>query len=510
MAAPGLASVGITLGMAKGFLGGDARLSSDALLSEPLAGVSTDSRTIAQGELFVALEGPNFDGNLYAGKALSKGAMAALVSRERRARLLAEGVPEERLIFVGDTLGALGALARGVRLVLGAKVAAITGSVAKTTVKELAALILRTWLGDDRVLWTQGNLNNEVGLPLTLLSAQSSHTHAVLELGANDFGEIGRLAGIARPDVALITKVAPAHLMNFKDLEGVARAKGELFRALDRGALAVVNLSDPLIAREAESFRGNVVSFGREADGASYHARAQTTGNGTANGTKNGKAKGPKRGGPESQEVLAPNPIEILGPGLPEGGLKVALPLPGAQGRENALAAAALAMAMGADPISVKAGLEKASPPPGRGRIIRDPSKGVFLLDESYNANPESMRSALGLARSLGLGSLHVILGPMLELGDQTEEEHRRLGLELANIPAETVALVGEHSGIVMEAALSGGLPRERAKRFDDPLEALAFAMGRAKRGDLLLVKGSHSAGLAGIAREFQRNIDAV
>jgi UDP-N-acetylmuramoyl-tripeptide--D-alanyl-D-alanine ligase len=508
----------------------------DLPLGKPLLGISTDTRTIKEGELFIALKGGNFDADLYVDEALKKGAAAVVagpgylnVSQQgsRGATQLAPGdaskesqgatqlVPGDALkqsqgdplkgshgdatnaqrvgqvFIVPDTLAALGELAGYLRRRLDLKVAAVTGSVGKTTVKELLASIFTARFGSERVLYTQGNFNNLVGLPLTLFRATKMTTHAVLELGANEFGEIERLTQISDPDVALITKVAPAHLMNFNDLPGVAKAKGELFRGLRKDAVAVVNVSDRYVKEEARAHRGNIVTFGRPEDDPQYYLKDIIGYRETHDGTKR-------------------NMIWVHGPGLPHNGLRVGLKLLGAHSRQNALAAVAAAMAGGVDPESIVRGLEETPPPPGRGVLLEDGESGVFMLDDSYNANPSSMRAAINLARELGFPRVSAIVGAMMELGADAPREHRKLGESLAKLPLNALAIVGEHSEDVRDGAIGGGADKGRIGLFDDPLEAYEFVRGLSLTGDLILVKGSHSTGLSAIAREFSRKNHAL
>ncbi|MDR2199040.1 MAG: UDP-N-acetylmuramoyl-tripeptide--D-alanyl-D-alanine ligase [Deltaproteobacteria bacterium] len=475
----------LKLGDYLGFLETPAAFPSASLLETEILKVATDSRTIKGGELFVALKGRNFDGNRFAGDALAKGARAALAEEGSRELFQGADVGEfrGRVAFVPDGLKALGDLARGIKRLYRLETAAVTGSVGKTTVKELLKNILVSQHGRERVLATAGNFNNLVGLPLTLLGASAENTVAVLEMGANSFGEIARLTEIAEPEVGLVTRAMKAHLQGFGDLEGVARAKGELFRNLKREAQAVVNFSDPLVKREGMKFPGNIMSFGRREDGAGYHIQ---------------RAEERDFGGRFPGGCV----LVIKGPAFPEG-IEVEFRLPGRHNRENALAAAAAAAAMGVDGEHVKKGLEESLPIEGRGRIHRAKELEAYILDDSYNANPGSMTAALELLGTLSRGRRGAVIGTMLELGGNAANEHYNLGLNLAKSGLSYLGLVGEHSEDVKRGALQGGMDPDVVSVLKDAGEAVDFIRGRAGRGDLILLKGSHSTGISRAARAF-------
>jgi len=349
-------------------------------------GVSTDSRTLEAGALFFALQGPNFDGHEFLEVALQQGASAAAVSRQCRT-----GLP---LLEVRNTRLALGSLAAHWRSRFSIPVVAITGSNGKTTVRAMVEAILKRC---GQTLSTRGNLNNDIGLPLTLARLGAGDEFAVLEMGANHPGEIKYLGSIAQPDIAVITNAAPAHLEGFGDIEGVAKAKGELFTDLARDAVAVINADDefaPLLRELAGHCR--MVEFGLTA-GAAVHA----------------DWKGDTHG----------SDLRLV---TGQGEAEVHLSLPGKHNVMNALAACAAAQAAGAGLDAVRAGLESMSPVAGRLNILQLPDN-ITLIDDTYNANPESLQVALDVLAQAE-GESWLVLGDMGELGAGTIAMHRNAG----------------------------------------------------------------------------------
>ncbi|GHV56284.1 UDP-N-acetylmuramoyl-tripeptide--D-alanyl-D-alanine ligase [Deltaproteobacteria bacterium] len=430
-----------------------------ALADRPVAGLSTDSRTVGPGEVFVALAGARFDGHDHAASALARGALAVVAHR------VLPGEAGRKSILVPDTLAALGDLAGSLRRRRRLKVVAITGSNGKTTSKELTASILR--LVDRHLLATAGNFNNLVGLPLTLFRLKAQTRLAVLEMGMSGYGEIARLTRIAEPEVALITSVGPAHLEFFGTVGRVARAKGELYAGLKSDALAVVDDDEPLLRREARRFAGNHLYFGST-------PRAQV---------RLGRAR---------PRALAGQSLTLYGPGA-EKGRRVELRLLGAHNARNALAAAAAALAAGADWDQIQQGLEAVESVPGRLKAFRTRT-GLWVLDDSYNANPASLAAGLAVLGGLKVrGGRGAILGDMLELGPQEAALHRRIGRLAAELRLDFLALVGPLSRAVAAAARRAGLPREAVREFAAPAEAAAWVARSRPRGTAVLVKGSRA-----------------
>lgn len=350
-----------------------------------LEGVSTDTRSLQAGQLFVALHGPHFDGHDYLAEAKAKGAAACMVEKP---------VANCPALIVGDTRIALGQLAKAWRRNFAMPLVAVTGSNGKTTVKEMLASIF-VQQGD--VLATRGNLNNDIGVPLTLLDLDSNHSSAVVEMGANHAGEIAYLTTLAEPNVAVITNAASAHLEGFGTLEGVANAKGEILQGLKDDGTAIINADDEY----ASLWRGlakdkKVLSFGLQ-NPADITARWQAGDRGSQ--------------------------IHVT---TPEGKVKLHLALLGEHNVMNALAAIAAAQATGVTLKTIKAGLEAMQPVAGRLQL-KAGIHGSRIIDDTYNANPASLAAAIEVLT--GFGGKHIlVLGDMGELGDETKTLHAEAG----------------------------------------------------------------------------------
>jgi UDP-N-acetylmuramoyl-tripeptide--D-alanyl-D-alanine ligase len=416
-----------------------------------LASVSIDSRTLEPGALFVAIRGERFDGHDFLAEARARGAAAALVERELHAPA---GLP---LVRVADTTRALAELARHARRAVALPLVAITGSVGKTTTKDMAAELLAV---RGRVLKTEGNLNNRYGLPLTLLRLSSEHAAAVVELGMSAAGELRELTAIAEPDVAVITRVAPAHLEFFDSLEAVADAKAEILEGLRPGGAAVLNGDDPQLVRVGERFRGRVVWFGHDRRFAVSAERWRGTGFGMR------------------------FDLRVLGRAF-----DVALPLAGPHFAENFLAAAAAAHALGVDPEAMVEAATRMRPARHRGELRRL-GEGVIVLDESYNSSPAALEAAVvALTLVPGLRRIAVV-GDMLELGPSGPELHREAGRALAG-RVDIVVGIGPLAREILEGARRAGLPAERLSHFEDAAGATAAVASLVAPGDAVLVKAS-------------------
>jgi UDP-N-acetylmuramoyl-tripeptide--D-alanyl-D-alanine ligase len=430
---------------------------------ERVVGVSTDTRAIAAGSLFVALRGERFDGHAFLAEAARGGAAAALVSDAAVARGSEEPAALPRLL-VPDTLAGLGAVARHHRRRFDLPVVGVTGSNGKTTTREMVAAILET---RGPVLKTEGNLNNEVGVPLTLLKLGPEHRAAVIELGMNHAGEIARLTAMAGPQVGVVTNAAAAHLEGLGSVDGVADAKAELYQGLPPGGVAVANADDPRMLKRAQASGRRLLTFaaGRQ-----------------------------RRGDVVVLELLTQDATGLrflLGVGNRE--LDVALPLVGAHNAANAAAAACAAIALGCTDREIVRGLAAVAPVGRRLRLARLPS-GALLVDDCYNANPLSMGAALRtlaeLARSEG-GRPVAVLGDMLELGPEEEVLHRQVGAEAAAAGVARLLCFGPRSRATVEGAVAAGLAPGSTFHTED-IEALgAQAMAGLSAGDVLLVKGS-------------------
>ncbi|MCB2185974.1 MAG: UDP-N-acetylmuramoyl-tripeptide--D-alanyl-D-alanine ligase [Deltaproteobacteria bacterium] len=420
-------------------------------------GVSTDSRQVAPGQLFVALAGPNFDGHDYVAQSLAGGAAAAVV---RRGFTWPEN-PAACLFQVDDPLLALGDLAAAWRRGFQAPLVGLTGSNGKTTTKEMLAAILGR---GGEILKNHGNFNNLIGLPLTLLQLASRHTASVLEMGMNAPGEIARLTQIAQPDVGLVTNVGPAHLGPLGSMEAVARAKGELYEGLAPGATAVVNLDDPFLAPWAGRLSQRVVSFGLT------NPKAQVQGHDLS-----------QLGGRSAFTL-----------GLPgEDRRRVRLATPGRHNVANALAAAAAAWALGRPADEISAGLEEFTPVKGRLNLVWSVG-GPLLVDDTYNANPASVAGGVEALKGVAAGRrLGLILGDMLELGEFAPRLHREAGRGAVEAGCQAVLALGPLAGEVAAGAREAGLPPERARACGNREELRLAAVEILDAGWAVLVKGS-------------------
>jgi len=414
-------------------------------------GVSIDSRTLKLGELFVAITGPRFDGHQFVAEVAAKGAAAAVVHHD---------VPQAGalpLVRVADTTRALADLARHVRRATTIPVVAITGSMGKTTTKEITAAMLAS---RGPVLKTEGNFNNQYGLPLSLLRLRPEHTAAVLELGMSAAGELRALSAIAEPDVAVITNVAPVHLEFFSSLDAIAAAKAEVLEGLRREGCAVLNADDPRVRRSGEAHGGRVVWFGRDrrCDVSAENWR------GTAFGMR----------------------FDLVIEGR---SVDVALPLPGPHYVMDFLAAAGVAHSLGLAPEAMAEAATQVRPAPHRGQVLRLRG-GVTLIDDAYNASPEAVRAALVALGMAGGKRQVVFLGDMLELGPSGPELHREVGRAVGQ-QAQLLVAVGAQGGALVEGARSAGLGAEAAREFADSAAAAAAAPSLVAPGDAVLVKGS-------------------
>ena len=419
-------------------------------------GVSTDSRTTSRGALFVAVRGPRFDGHDFIGDARRRGAAA----------FLGERVPGDSIPFIlaRDSVRALGDLAATWRnrfrdlLLVG-----ITGSNGKTTVKEMAAAIFRT---SGPVSATRGNLNNEIGVPLTLCDFDAGHRAAVVELGANHRGEIAALTTLVRPSVGVVTQCAPAHLEGFGSIEGVARAKGELLEHLPDDAAAVVNADDPYAGlwRELAQPR-RCISFGAGAD-ADVQVRAASGAGG-----------------------------RLVSLGTPVGEVTIDLALPGAHNALNAGAAAAAAIATGASLDAIRDGLATVRPAKGRLESKRGP-RGAEIIDDTYNANPVSLQAGL-LVLAEKPAPRWLVLGDMAELGPDGASLHAEAGRRARRHGVERMLAVGDLS-VEAARAFGGG-----ATHFEDWTALVERLREELPGGAAVLVKGSRSMAM-------ERVVDAI
>jgi UDP-N-acetylmuramoyl-tripeptide--D-alanyl-D-alanine ligase len=436
-------------------------------------GVSTDSRTLRRGDLFVALSGERFDGGEFVGSAKEKGAVAALIQHAAVAAALSAGIP---LIRVEDTRLGLGQLAQHWRSRFALPVIGVTGSNGKTTVKEMIASILRQAANGtvesgaqaDPVLATEGNLNNDIGVPQMLLRLRQQHRYAVIEMGMNHIGEIAYLTRLAKPGVALITNAGAAHIEGLGSVEAVARAKAEIFSGLDQHGTAVINADDRYapLWRECAGTRA-IVDFG-------LREKARV-----------------------SAEYQAERLINRIRLKLPDGEVELRLQAPGVHNVYNALAAAAAATALGIGKETIAAGLEGFRGV--QGRLQKKPGlHHALLIDDTYNANPESVRAALAVLAATA-GKKILVLGDMGELGTSAVDLHRAIGRDARNAGLDQLLTFGELSAYAAEAFGKG------ARHFNTIDELLEVTESLLADDVTLLVKGSRFMRMERVVRQLEQ-----
>jgi UDP-N-acetylmuramoyl-tripeptide--D-alanyl-D-alanine ligase len=432
-------------------------------LAVPVTGVSIDSRSIGVGEAFFAIKGHRLDGHAYLGEAAGRGAACLVVHA-----LPDELPPNVPLVLVQETTKALGRLAAWHRGRFSIPVVAVTGSNGKTTTKELIAAVLGTrW----NTLKPAGSFNNQWGLPLTLLGLGPEHGALVVELGTNQPGEIAELAALAAPTVGVVTVVAAVHTEFLGSIEGVREEKAGLVRALRADGVAVLNADDPRVASMARATRARVVTFG------------------TAAGDV--RAVGDVVDGADGLVLT----LEHAGR---RETLKLALS--GRHNVINALAAAGAGVALGMSLDQIAAGLATARP--AKGRCVWRTAGEVLILDDTYNANPDSVRAALDTAKTHRAGArLVAVLGDMLELGDIADAAHREVGRYAVASGVDVIVGFGRHAREILDAARAEGIGEtQHTETFED---TVAFLLKKLAPGDLVLVKGSRGM-------RMERIVDAL
>jgi UDP-N-acetylmuramoyl-tripeptide--D-alanyl-D-alanine ligase len=430
-----------------------------------LAGVSIDSRTVQPGELFLAIRGPRHDGHGFVAGALAGGAAAGVVARER----WSEYAPEiqARLFAADDTLTALHRLASRACEIWrkarpGRLIGGVAGSIGKTTTKEILAALVGSRF---RVLKTQGNLNNEYGVPLTLLRLDEEFDAAVVEMGMSHVGELARLAQIASPDVGVVTRVAIEHLEFFASLDEIALAERELIENLAwPNATAVLNADDERVARFAEVAKGRVITFGANPR-ADFRAEAI------------------------EERGLEGSAFDFVSR---RGRVRLELPLVGRHNVMNALAALATASAWGIGADEAKKVFPSLVPADKRGEVARF-EDGFTVINDSYNSSPSALNAMTELLASTpGHRRRILAAGEMLELGDSSPDLHRECGRAAARLrKIDWIFGVRGHAAEFVRAAVDAGHPAEQAQFFEDSEEAARFLAKFVTRGDLLLLKGS-------------------
>ncbi|WP_380182019.1 UDP-N-acetylmuramoyl-tripeptide--D-alanyl-D-alanine ligase [Kalamiella sp. sgz302252] len=422
--------------------------------------VTTDTRKVSAGCLFIALKGERFDAHDMVGDAIAAGSAALLVSKH-----LPVAVPQ---VVVKETRLALGQLAGWVRQQSTARVVALTGSSGKTSVKEMTAAILRQC---GETLYTAGNLNNDIGVPLTLLRLTAEHQYAVIELGANHQGEIAYTTALARPETALVNNLAAAHLEGFGSLAGVAKAKGEIFQGLPDSGTAILNADSNDLPNWQPMLAGKRV----------WRFSPQ----------------------PQAESEFSASEVRITSEGTqflmktPAGEIAVLLPLPGRHNIANALAAAALALSVGASLETVQQGLSQLKAVPGRLFPVRL-AENKLLLDDSYNANVGSMTAAAQVLAEMP-GYRVMVVGDMAELGEEAEACHREVGEAARRAGVDKVLSVGTLSRVISEASGAG-------EHFTDKVAATARLQELLADHAVItvLVKGSRSAAMEQVVQSLQ------
>ena len=427
-------------------------------------GITIDSRTLQPGELFFCIRGERFDGHDFLPEVLSKEAAGIVLSRKEKLPQAGNLDPERApfIIQVEDTVSALQDYAHHHRKRFDPQVVAVTGTNGKSSTKEMMAAISEIRF---KTLKSQGNFNNHIGLPLTLFNLEAQHETAVLEMGMSALGEIRRLAEIAEPDIGIITNISEAHLVQLKNVKQVQVAKGELFQALSRNATAIVNADDPLVLELAQSLRSNVITYGinNSADIRAREIRA--------------------RGNNGYDLTLRLFDINA----------SLFLPHQGRFNIYNALAAIAAGHSLGIEAEAMNTGLQNSRLPRQRMEFIKH--KGLTLINDTYNANPRSMKEALGFLTELETeGRRFFVIGDMLELGDIAESAHRQLGQESADQGIDYLITIGSLSQIAAKEALASGMQKERVMACHDQQEAAEFLKTLAQTGDCLLFKGSRGS----------------
>ena len=443
-------------------------------IEQQFAGIGIDSRSIGPEDLFVAIVGDVHDGHQFCETVIEQGIRGMVVARENLSKLPLPAWENQQItcIAVSDTTRALGDIAAFNLKRSGARVIAITGSNGKTTTRKFTASVVGQKY---KTLATSGNLNNAIGLPLTMLRLTPEHEWAVLELGTNHPGEIAYLARLCEPEIGIITNIAPAHLEGLGSLDGVMRAKGELLDELIEGGRAVLNADDPRLQQLADECVYPVVLFGTEV-------------------------------GAVVQATNIKESIDGVGfvLGIEDQLIAVNIQIPGRFMVTNALAAAAAGHLLGLPLEAIKNGLEQVTAEGGRMAVIRT-ARGINIIDDAYNANPASMQAAFGALDSLRGGQRSVlVLGDMLELGQDAIEWHRQTGASAARSGATRIYFAGEHAP---EAAEAARMENRAAKDIQTGTKAeiIADLKNWLRPGDWVLIKGSRSMRMDKIVSELKK-----
>lgn len=456
-----------------------------------ISGVSTDSRTINPGELFIPLRGERFDGHDFVSSALGQGAAAVLIEEHMvsdiKARLMGDGLweREPNIIVVADTLLALQEIARGYRGLFEPQVIAITGSTGKTTTKDMTASITAK-VGP--TLKSPENYNNEIGLPLTLLQLEPRHKIVVVEMGMRGPGQIRALTKLAMPSIGVITNIGTVHLELLGSQRAIQRAKQELVETMEPGSTIVLNADDPLVREMAEvAIDKKVIYYGWQM---TTHDQPNLTPDCT-----------------DASLLTATHLVSHGAKGISftlcyrERAIEIQLPVPGRYQVSNALAAAAAAIAAGASLVDVQMGLAKATLSTMRMQLIPWLDGGL-VINDAYNANPTSMVGALNTAQEIAAGRpLILVLGDMLELGQLSEEAHLDIGRQAAELKPAYLVCVGANAKGFAEGAMEAGMSSGKIVECKDHIIAKKIVPQLANPGDVILVKGSRGIALENVVQ---------
>ncbi len=423
---------------------------------QAVSAYSIDSRTVGPGQLFFAVKGERLDGHDFVREALEKGAVAAIVRRDR----LGCYADKTRLLAVEDTLVALQTLATAVRRLWGRPLVAVTGSAGKTTTKEAIAHVLGSRFG---VLKSEGNFNNHFGLPLMLLKLEPQHAVAVIEMGMSHAGEIRALARIAQPEIGVVTNVAPVHLEFFDSIADIARAKYELIESLPASGTAVLNADDQYVSQFARGFKGKKVMYGT-------HAAADV------------RAENIQPKGVEGSE------FDVLIGSVRE---HAALPLVGAHNVLNALAAVAVGVEGGLNPSEAVGALAMLTPADKRGQVLQ--LGNITVINDCYNSNPTALNAMVDALAAMPAQRRIVVAGEMLELGPAAEEMHRAAGKHVAGKRIDVLVGVRGLAQAMVNGASRAGT---RAEFMATPEEAGEWLAREARNGDVVLLKASRGVKL--------------
>jgi UDP-N-acetylmuramoyl-tripeptide--D-alanyl-D-alanine ligase len=430
-------------------------------------GYSIDSRTIKPGEVFFAIRGARQDGHQFVRQSFERGAVAAVIERSAQSQFQASGDGE--LIAVDDTTKALQDLAHAVRIRWGKRLVGVTGSTGKTTTKEMIAAVLAPRL---RVLKSPGNLNNQFGVPLSLLALEPEHGVAVMELGMSAAGEIALLATIACPQTGVVTNVAPVHLEFFDSVDSIAKAKRELIEGLEPPRAAILNFDDDRVRRFACGFEGTVLTFGFRV-GADFRCVES------------------KMGATGAAAIQTEFTVDSK---IYHGSFVI--PAPGRHNVENALAAMATAALFEIPAQEVREALESFKPPGQRADILNLVG-GQVLINDSYNSNPRALQTALAMLQDWpNQGRRIVVAGEMLELGPASLELHRAAGEICAKSGVDWLIGVQGEARSLLDGARAAGFPPERTAFFERAQDAADFCRRLLRPGDIILVKGSRAVHL--------------